>query len=256
MKYRIILSTIFLSLFLNFAFAQDDRLDEYSFEQEPIQTESATYFGVGGGYTFTFHFANFDMINAKATSFGLKEFDGQMLLSGGEGFTGVLFVKNLNVGFFSYGGKLDVTKDTLISSKNYKKALEYSTGFTGLNIDYGIVPFKSFAIKPGVGIGWGSLELETYQTENNFDWDGFKSQSDQNNFINRAESSFIFVKPNISFEYALTNYLLIRANASYAMTFGYDWKYNNTATLNNVPDDLNSNGMQIQIGVFVGLFNF
>ncbi len=49
---------------------------------------------------------------------------------------------------------------------------------------------------------------------------------------------------------------MIRANASYAMTFGNDWKYNNVAKLDNMPDDINSNAFQFQLGVFVGLFNF
>ncbi len=260
MKIRIILALFatYLLANLNFLYAQDGKLDEYSWEQEPIQTESATYFGIGGGYTMTFHFIDFAAINnhLKANNFGLSDFDGQLLLSGGEGYTGVVFVQNLNVGFFSYGGNKEVSKDTIINTTNVKRAVQFSTGFTGLTIDYGIVPFGSFAIKPGISLGWGNMSVENYQAVNSFNWADYKPTSDALNYINRAETSFLFVKPGVSFEYKLAKFLMLRANVSYAMTFSYDWKYNNVASLKDMPTDINSNALQFQLGVFVGLFNF
>ena len=45
------------------ASAQDEDLDSFQFDSEPIQEESIPYFGLGVGYVGTFMYLNFDELN-------------------------------------------------------------------------------------------------------------------------------------------------------------------------------------------------
>ncbi|MFW6232926.1 MAG: hypothetical protein ACOC4D_02705, partial [Bacteroidota bacterium] len=70
------------------------------------------------------------------------------------------------------------------------------------------------------------------------------------------ETGFWYLRPTINFEYALTNLVMFRLGASYSYSFGEDWQLNETAAVNNVPDNVNGSGLLIQFGLFLGLFNY
>lgn len=244
----------------NFAYAlQDDRIDDYSFESSELKTESTPYFAIAGGATFTFQFANFDAVNnhLKANNFNVGEFSGQVNLWGGEGFTGLVYVPNLRMGFFSYGGSKVLANDSVaFSTSNVKREVEYTIGLTGISLEYAYVPLKSFAIVGGLAFGKGDISIQTYHSTSETKWEDFKPDVDQYNNLNLAEANYWFVKPNVHFEYALTNFLMFRFGASYNYTFGSDWNQNYSSALKNVPDDLNANALQLQAGIFLGLFNY
>jgi hypothetical protein len=255
-----LLALLLFILFANTLNAlQDDRLDEFSFESTELKQESTPYFAIAGGATFTFQFANFDAINKHIADkgFGVGEFSGQVSLWGGEGFTGVVYIPNLRVGFFSYGGSSLLSKDFPAGDEpGFTREVEYKIGLSGVSIEYAYVPFKSFAVVGGVSLGRGDLSISSYDTPAEAEWDSFNPNASLNNSLNVASTNYWLVKPNIHFEYALTNFLMFRAGASYNMSFAYDWKQNNNATLKNVPDDLNANALQLQAGIFIGLFNY
>lgn len=246
---------ILLSLNIN---AQDERIDEFSFDQEPLQSESSPYFALGGGVTINFSLTNYDEVNKVLSAFiPGKSFDGILTQIGGEGFTGLIYINNLRVTFFSYGGSKSESTNLTIDSKNYNRNFNFAAGMWGASFDYAIVPTRKLAILPGLGIGRSSLNIDSYQSQSEFQWNELKPEfSDVNVFRHEIEGTYWNIKPQINIEYALTSFMMIRAGVGYNFGFGYDWKYNKEATVNSIPDDLNANGLSIQTGIFFGLFNY
>lgn len=254
----IMVSILSLVFFIEIAFSQDDRLDELEFESVTIKEEKPPYFAIGGGYTGTFIFLNFDELNKKLSeqtySFPKDAFSSPIFLSGVQGFTAIGIIPNVRLGFLGMGGSKTVEKkDTVI---NLNKSVEYSLSFQGISIDYGIILMKSLALIPSITFGWGTRTIEVYQAPSEISWDRFEAIGDINKFLNRAEGNFYFVQPNVNFEYALTPFFMIRANAGYALSFGGEWTFNRTSKLINVPSKIDANGFTVQLGLFLGLFNY
>ena len=61
----------------------------------------------------------------------------------------------------------------------------------------------------------------------------------------------------MQFEYALANFIILRADASYNLSFAQDdnWTMNTTGT-SGVNSDLNVSGLKFGFGIMVGLVNF
>jgi hypothetical protein len=259
MKRFILLLFCVLSYNVSFAL-QDEKLDDYSFDESELQHETPPYFAIAGGPTFTFQFANFDAVNKHLLdkAFGVGEFSGQVSMWGGEGFTGVVYVPNLRVGFYSYGGSKTLSKEfpAVGEQMGSTREVEYKLGMTGISLEYAYVPLKSFAVVGGVSVGRGDLSISAYETPSESDWGNYKPNSNANNYLNIASTNYWLVKPNLHLEYAVTNFLMFRGSVSYNMSFGSDWKQNYISTLKGVPDDLNAKALQVQVGIFVGLFNY
>lgn len=255
---KIFLTLMALVIFSFNLNAQDDRIDEFSFDSEPLQSESSPYFALGGGVTINFGFYNYDEVNRVLGAFIKdKSFEGNLTQIGGEGFTGLIYINNLRATFFSYGGSKSESISLTIDSKNYNKSFDYSTSMWGVSFDYAIVPTKKLAILPGIGIGRSTLNMDAYQSESTFQWGDFKPDfNDPNVFRHQIEGTYWNLKPQVNIEYALTSFMMIRAGVAYNMGFGYDWKYNKEATVNTVPDNFNANGLSVQTGIFFGLFNY
>lgn len=254
---KLFLTTIIIAMTVVSAIAQDDRLDDFTFDTEPIQRESIPYFAVAGGAIVGFHFANYDALNEQIDGFGFDDsFEGQLTMWGAQGFTGTVFVPNLRIGFFGMSGTKTISKDITTDGSTSTRYMDYSVGQSGLSLDYALVPFKSFAILPGVSVGRGELTVETYQTSGDVSWPGFAPTPVNQTNLQRLENGYWFVKPELYFEYALTNFLMFRASAAYNMTFGSKWKYNNESEIADMPDKFNANALQVQVGLFLGLFNY
>lgn len=240
-------------------YAQDESLDTMSFESTDAVEEERVYFALAGGYAGDFGFFNFDVLNTKLTTMqlGLAELKSTVFMQGAQGFTGLgilnmpLF-KNMRIGFIGIGGA--ALSETVINDVTH--GFNYDIGMTGLSLDYGFVPFRSLAILIGVTGGWGNIKLEAYKTSKNFDWNNIDPTSNDNNYYQSAEASMLFVRPNLYIEYAILPYLMARANVGYNFTFMNDWKFNKTAALTNVPTEVNGNGLALQFGIFLGMFNY
>lgn len=259
MKLLKVLSVFAALILLNSnLIAQDDRIDDFSFDQEPLQSESSPYFALGGGVSINFGLMNYDEVN-KALNLFIpgKAFDGNLTQIGGEGFTGLIYINNLRATFFSYGGSKSESMTETKDSKIYTKKFEFSSGMWGVSFDYAIVPTKKLAILPGIGIGRSSITMDAYQSENSFQWGDYKPDfNNPNVFRHQIEGTYWNLKPQINIEYALASFMMIRAGVSYNFGFGYDWKYNKEAEAIGISDDLNANGLSIQTGIFFGLFNY
>ncbi len=255
---KILYATVIMVMAVVSAFAQDERLDDFTFDTEPIQRESIPYFAVAGGAIVGFHFGNYDDLNAQLAKHfpDIAPFEGQLTLWGAQGFTGTVFVPNLRIGFFGMSGKKTQTAEVLLDGVSRTQYVDYSIGQSGLILDYAWVPFKSFAFLPGVSVGRGQLTVETYHTASGLDWNEFRPTPTNQSNLQHLENGYWFVKPELYFEYALTNFLMFRASAAYNMTFGSEWKYNNESEIANMPDTFNANALQVQVGLFLGLFNY
>jgi len=79
-------------------------------------------------------------------------------------------VNNTRLGF-SYqtvSQSHETTKTEIMNNKNISVETNYyrnlSVSITGVHFDYAFVPFKSLAILPGIGLKFGTMTLEQYQT--------------------------------------------------------------------------------------------
>lgn len=260
MKKILMIAMILFASFV--AYAQDENLDEYSFETEPLKTEKTPYFAIGAGYTYSFMFLNYDELNTYAKKMGhTDEFDGVFYVGGIHGFTGLVVIPNLRLGFYGVSGSKLLEKETTENSTNYTLTSEMKLAMNGFNLDYGFVPFKSLAILPGVSFGWGRMEIESYKNESSVDWDDISKVDMTNNPMHRIEHSIMFVQPQLNIEYAVTNFAMLKLNLAYNLTFDSPladnkWVYNNNSELKNAPKDLNANSFSAQIGLYLGLFNY
>ncbi len=239
--------------------AQDDRLDTFFFFESLFQEEKITYFALAGGVNVNFSFLNFDELNNHLISnFNVnKNFEGNLLQIGGEGFTGLIYLNNFRLTVGSYVGSKNLEYDITSNSNSYKRIIDFKTSFTGISIDYAIVPFKKFAILPGLAFGRGNLTINAYQNRDKFDWNQFKpGNSEQEIWRHELSNNFWVIKPQLNLEYALTNFLMFRIGVGYNTSFGTNWEYNNSAEVTNIPDKINSNGLTLQTGIFLGLFNY
>lgn len=258
-KVLLLMAVLMLPMFLT---AQDDEIDNLPFDNEPLRDDARTYFVLAGGVTY-----DWLMIDEKEmNSFIGSQGDQGLLLSaplqlvGGQGVIGIPWVKNLRIGVFGYGGNLksnlSVYKGVEIDGTPTGFDSEVQTSLTasmfGFSLHYGYVPFEHFAILGGLNTGWGDMNYEVYTAVIMPNPD-----APQGFGIERFEKNYFFVMPNIQLEYAITSYIILRADASYNLTFAQktDWKYNNLGT-NSVNPDFNLNGMKVGFGVMVGLANF
>lgn len=248
-----------LLLITSTGFSQDDELDSFQFDSEPIQEESIPYFGLGVGYVGTFMYMNFDELNKHLSAnnfFNDKKFDSPVFLSGALGFTAIGVIPNLRVGFYGMSGESSLQETVTLDSKDYKQNFDITLTYTALTVDYAIVPMKSLAILPGAGFGWGRMSMDNYRTLGDVEWNDFKNNPpDNNTYFATTKSSFFYVQPSLNIEYALTPFTTVRLGVHYSYSFGYDWDYNHNVSLNNVPKEINANGLGVQFGLFLGLFN-
>lgn len=262
---RIMLFIFVLGLMPLFASAQDEKLDEYSFETSPLQEANDAYFTLGGAYSGNFLLMKFDEANKYFNNIlkndPLKmneEFEGNLYMHNLDFFIGTVVVPNLQVGVsISNGSKLiekDFTQTEGNNTISATVAKEINVSRTALNLEYGIIAFKHFAILPSVGIGWGSYSLETNVYMKDYNWTDI--QNTQNALSQKINQSFIYVNPQLSLEYAVWSFAALRVSAGYNANISNSWELNNKAELKGVPDKLNTDGVNFQVGLRIGLFNY
>lgn len=261
------------------AFGQDENLDDFEFAEETpfttqeLQEEKNEYFLLTGGYTGTLFFANFDDLNShlSAKNFGFEDFESPLYLNGVQGITGIFyFVPNMRIGFVHMAGskmqELDTQVDDMGTMIDVTRGIEYAVDYTGFSLDYAFVPFSSFSFTIGATVGWGDLNIDSWQTPSEMNFDEFDTEGNSLRYLDRLNQSYWFIQPNLNVEYALeliegAKLVMFRVNIGYPYTFsmGSDsekWKFNRGASVSDMPDGINANGLTVQFGIFVGLFNF
>jgi len=258
--FRHLIAVMILSFAVVTASAQDDRLDELSFDEGvPLKDEDVPYFAIGVGPVATFNFAPMDDINTIASNRNLDNLNGPVFQAGAEFFAAIGFVKNLRVGFSWVSGNVQSTKDFPADNENgvpaIKRTLEYSLGSRTFHLDYGFQPLKGLALLPGVGFGWGSQTIQEYQgpTSQNYE---FPFPANSGSSFSDLRRNVIYVQPRLNVEYNLSAWLCVRGQAAYTLEVGKgDWLGNRTAVVSNVPSNITMSSFNAQIGLFIGLFN-
>lgn len=245
-----ILLLLCLSLIPLSLLSQEDEEFELPFEDSPLVEESLDYFVLAGGITFDWLMISETNLNSFDQFSDAMKLSGPIQLVGGQGVTGIPWVKNLRLGVFGYGGSIEsnIVEETVLMQNSLIASM------FGFSVHYGYVPFKNFAILVGVNAGWGDVTFEHYFASAN---PVEELNPPTTGLISRLEKNYFFAMPNLQIEYAFANFIIIRADASYNMTIGQDnnWTYSRlgTSTLN---PDFDLSGLKVGFGVMVGLVNF
>lgn len=245
------------------AFAQDDRLDDLSFEEVTIPDAPVPYFAIGAGPTFSLSFLNVDAVNTRGTELGFaSKVSSPMLMVGVDVFAALPIIENLRGGFTWVAGNSRSTTTGTIpldsgKTASFDRTYAYTVRQSSIYLDYAWVPFRSFAVLPGVAFGWGTQTIEQYQGADDRTWTDYgpTSLSAPDRYIH-LEHDVLFVTPRLNVEYAVTPFLMVRAQAGYTIQVSEsDWVGTRTSTVSGVPDNLNLQAFNAQLGIFVGLFN-
>jgi hypothetical protein len=241
------------------ALAQDDRLDEITFDEVPLAEERIPYFAVGVGFTASVMMPDLADVNSHAASLGLDAMSGPMVVTGADLFSAIAIVPNVRAGFYWLGGDLETSKPVAVGTATQTRTMTYTFELRGLYVDYAFVPTKGLAILPGIRAGWGSQRLEVFQGAASRGWSEFSGSTDllpSGDAYQHIERTVLHVAPQLNVEYALTPFLSLRASAAYQLQVSAaDWMATRSSTVSNVPDGLNMNAVSASVGVFVGLFN-
>jgi hypothetical protein len=239
--------------------AQDDRLDEITFDEVQLADESSPYFAVGVGFTANIMTPDLAGVNGHAGHFGLPAMSGPMIVTGADIFTAIAVVPNVRAGFYWLGGGLETSVSVPNTTPSITRTMAYNFVMRGVYLDYAFVPTKGLAILPGVAAGWGSQTMEIYQGAANRAWGEYMGPNDllpSGDGYQHLDRSTLHIAPRLNVEYALTPFLNIRAAASYQMQVSAaDWMASKTSVVTGVSDGINMNAFSASIGVFVGLFN-
>lgn len=241
------------------AYAQEKE-DEWDFSNIPTDDQTLPYIGVGGGYLGMVSFMKYKELNEISKSFGVDDFSGPMILNGGGGFTAIYLIKNLRLGIYGASGTKEVTGSVTLDTV-YKRTLRFSMGMTGAQIDYAIPIVGSLIAFPGFMVTYNSMEIEAMQSKaSNIAFSDFISGSafggtGSLNRSARLSRPYLFLFPAVNLEYALTQFFLIRGGVGYSLNFGLRdrWDASDGTTVTDVPD-IDANGLTVQFGFFVGLF--
>lgn len=231
--------------------------DEFDFDDIPVDDARQYYVAVGGGYLGMLAFPNFDELNTVSRGLGLPDFEGQLYMNGGGGLISLLVVPNMRLGIFGASGSRIIQSDVTLPEGTYKRSLRFTSTITAAQVDYAIRLFRSFTILPGVMIGAGSYNLELTQSRNNGENfpDVFQTgNATVANRYARISRGHFFWNPALNLEFAATQFVMFRAGVGYSGTaWPGNWTDGAEVTVNNVPD-INADGLTLQFGVFVGLF--
>lgn len=254
------LFSICASLVLAFALsipAHAQSGDEFDFDDIPVDDARQYYVAVGGGYIGMLAFPNFDELNKVSRSLDLPDFKGQLYMNGGGGLISLLVVPNMRLGVYGAAGSRRTQADVVLPQGTYKRSLRFQSVVTAGQLDYAIRLFRSFTVLPGIMAGAGGYNLELTQsnvTGENFP-DIFQTGNAAigNRYANISRNHF-FYYPALNLEFAATQFVMFRAGIGYSGTlWAGDWTDGEGVQVKNVPD-IKADGMTLQFGVFVGLF--
>ncbi len=215
-------------------------------------------FGAAGGFTPMWTIPDLKAINEVLPSFGVDNLpEGGMLVLGGGGYVYVMFIDNLRIGGMGFSGS--VSRSSTLD--NFNKEVIYSVGGGAVTIEYTLPFIKKVAVSVGTMIGGGSVEIEVYRNQGNFNWTNLWDEASDNtnqtnNISRRLKNNFFSISPTVNVDIPINRFIAFRLGGGYIFSIGNDWKIENDQPLNNVPSSLNGDSFFIQTGIFLGFFAF
>lgn len=242
------------------AVAQDDRLDELTFDEGvTLKDEALPYFAIGVGPVLTLSFPDLDDINARAVQLGLAEMKTPFIQAGVELFTAIGIVPNVRVGFSWITGSVYSEGRVPAGTDTVNRTMEYSIGSRAFFADYAWVPVRGFSIVPGVGFCWATQTIATFQAPGDVAWANLtdpRTLAPSPTAFSEMRRSALALVPRLNIEYAIAPWVAVRAQAAYTLQVsGGDWELNRTSNVTNVPENIKITAFSGQLGLFIGLFN-
>lgn len=290
LKLLICATVATFALFSAPIFSQDEEFEDYQFDDYEANEQKTPYFALSLGGNFSFLFMDYAAINSKQIAADFlnidsedftwkeiygEEFSGPMLTYGFNFFTAMSpLVNNARIGITYQRGskKLEQQVDNFptvdiaegeIALRKVNLYRNLSIQALGFHLDYAFVPFKSLAILAGAGFKWGTMTLEQFATnasENLVpDWNA--NYTVINFFNQQLKYKYISIEPQISVEYALTGFLMLKAGASYLLSMDnpfYEnaWTINGNNAYKGAPSSVKPQGFSVNLGLYLGLFNY
>jgi len=166
------ISLLFLGLLLWLPLrAQDEQIEDFSFEDLPEEEVSSFYEIVGIGVIGTAQFLNVEAVQQVAEQLfpqSTPAIDAPLYCTGFYVAESFYPGKKFRFGFLYTAGSRTQTGTTTIGSGNdtiqVQRRLEYGVSYNALTVDYAFVPASQLAIVAGLQLGWGSLRLSAAQS--------------------------------------------------------------------------------------------
>lgn len=247
--------------------AQDDELDDFTFEEIPIDEGDEPYFAVGIAGVGTFLFMDMDPVNAMTMDmFPEDEISSPLLMTGVEGFI-PSFWQNVRLGFYAAAGEEELSKSIGVTIDDqtytgYARA-QFETAMSALNFEYVVqTPLKELVIVPGVSGGWGAMTLDrqTVWTDASGAYinPAFVEGNDGTlELVNETfANTYWLARVNLNIEFMPTEFLMIRAQAGYMASFNNDWEVNgfSDVTIPEADMGIESSGAYAGFAVAFGFF--
>lgn len=225
--------------------------------QEGEEVGWVSRFGIAGGLNPIMIFPNLNPINEEVKKMGIEELNKSgFILWGGSGYAYIMMIDNLRVGGIGFGGS------TSSSGKvgEFDKEVIYNFGLGGLTIEYTLPFIKNIAVSVGAIIGTGSISIEIYQSNNNYNWetiwnrvnDGIMSRD----VSDKISQSYFLFSPTLNCDIPVNRFISARIGGGYNFTFNKKWKLNNDRNISGVPSNLTANTFFIQTGIYFGFFAY
>ena len=213
-------------------------------------------FGGGGGFVGGWYIPNVDPLNLKLKEIGIPEFSTSgMFTTGGAGFIYIGFVKNLRLGGMGFGGSASSSSNV----NGINREAIYSIGGGGLTVEYTLPFIKNIGVSIGAILGSGTMSVELYRNDGNFNWGNIWSDIDDGqseNVSRKIENSYWTFTPTLNADFPVYRFIALRLGLGYQLTFGGNWKTENEQSISGIPSDLKADGFFIQAGIFAGFFSF
>lgn len=234
--------------------------DEYVYNDN-ISMPRPQYSWIGAGFVAGALMTNLDDFNAKVSQpFIKQDLPTTVAMFGAHLFFPFPWVKNLRIGGTYMNGRSQVccVADTAVSGQPLMRTLRVSSSYGALTLDYNLpIYLKNCHVLAGVELGYGSLSVWAKQAAARTTFDiGAEFDNPSNNITHTYAASMIVYKPQVTFEWAPTGYLMFRASVGYQGTSIGTWQADEDVPLGNT-DDLSTTkggGLIANAGIYLGIF--
>jgi hypothetical protein len=223
--------------------------------------QNSGFFSLGVGYTGKFRFLPIqDYIDQiKNNNLGINPIKLPIYLHNIELMTTIGIIPDLRIGLnMGTGDALSEISEFANDSSYIQKSSAYFKNY-GIDFTYAIKLTDKFVLSPTLELGLGTMNLSNfaYKDAGSMDWNDLKSTYDRNKSIkDNLLNEFYYAQFEMNFEYALTKFTVFRFGAGYMQSMLNTWNYNDFLELKNKPSSLSANNVNLNFGIFVGIFNY
>lgn len=216
----------------------------------------------GGSWIPVWYMPELDDVNDLITKLGFSEIDdrGHFLNGGGlkGNIGGGLFLGGMLVGY-SLDRKIGHTTDPANTgtAEDTVRRLKYNVRYGGITLEQRVGISRKLITSFGGMLGWGRTGIEVSQNKGHHIWNTIPDDLDSsiNNYLNISKSH-IFLQPKVELFYRLNDWLSIRGEVGYILSYSYHsgWKAEDSGDVYEVKGSPNTSfdGMTISIGPWFG----